>query len=68
MSACNLQIITLRLLPPFVQQLKEETQFAMLVQGVHTFIPDSLLQLATLVLANLEIDPESSATSVLRSQ
>lgn len=53
-------IITLRLSPPFVRQLESETKFAALAQEVHTIIPSSLLQLATIVLSHLESDQGNS--------
>lgn len=49
------QIITLRLSRAFLGKLKDETAWAQLADGIHTIIPDSLLQLATIVLA--ELDP-----------
>lgn len=59
-------IITLRLSPPFVRQLESETKFAALAQDVYTIIPSSLLQLAMIVLNNLEIDKGESDAAEIR--
>lgn len=42
-------VITLSLSHAFVEQLVAETEKAMLVQDVHTILPSTLLQLASLV-------------------
>lgn len=58
MSYYDPMVITLRLSPTFLCKLKDETMWAQLADGIHTIIPDSLLQLATLVLTELaELDP-----------
>lgn len=59
-------IVTLRLSPNFVRQLESETASAALVQGVHTIIPSTLLQLATIVLNNLDLDKGESNAAKIR--
>jgi hypothetical protein len=61
MSTCDPQIITLQLSPAFLRTLKVEAEWAQLVDGIYTSIPDSLIRLATIVLAELEPSGGSNA-------
>ena len=61
MSTYDPQLITLRLSPAFLRTLKVEAEWAHLADGIHTIIPNTLIQLATMVLAELEPLGESHA-------